>query len=29
MKDLLIMLGFLAFWIILNRVILPRFGVQT
>lgn len=29
MKDLLLLAGFLIFWIALNRWILPRFGVQT
>lgn len=29
MKELLMMGGFIAFWIILNRVILPRLGVST
>ena len=29
MNELLMMLGFLAFWIILNKVILPRLGVPT
>ncbi len=29
MKDMLLLLGFLAFWIILQKYILPRLGVQT
>lgn len=29
MKSLLLMLGVIAAWYILNRWILPRFGVQT
>lgn len=29
MKDLLLVVGFLVFWIALNRWILPWFGVQT
>ena len=29
MKDVLLVIGFLAFWIVLNRWFLPRFGVQT
>ncbi len=29
MKELLLMVGFLAFWVLLNRVILPRLGVST
>jgi hypothetical protein len=29
MKNLFILLGILAVWYILNRWILPRFGVQT
>jgi len=29
MKDTLLVLGFLAAWIVLNRWVLPRFGVQT
>jgi hypothetical protein len=29
MEDLLLMLGVLAFWFILNRFILPRLGVAT
>ena len=29
MEDLLLMLGALAFWFILNRFILPRLGVST
>ena len=29
MKDTLIVIGFLAAWIVLNRWVLPRFGVQT
>lgn len=29
MKDTLLVLGFLVAWIVLNRWVLPRFGVQT
>ncbi|BBA69847.1 hypothetical protein GSUET_23030 [Geobacter sulfurreducens subsp. ethanolicus] len=29
MQELLYMLGFLAFWIVLNKFILPRLGVPT
>jgi hypothetical protein len=29
MKDTLAVLGVLALWIVLNRWVLPRFGVQT
>lgn len=29
MKNVLIVLGFLTAWIVLNRWVLPRFGVQT
>jgi hypothetical protein len=29
MKELFILLGVLAGWYILNRWVLPRFGVQT
>jgi hypothetical protein len=29
MKDLLLLLGFLAFWVILQKYILPRLGVPT
>jgi uncharacterized membrane protein YccC len=29
MKELLILAGFLVFWIALQRYILPRMGVQT
>ena len=29
MKDALIVIGFVVFWIVLNRWVLPRFGVQT
>lgn len=29
MKDLLIVLAFLAAWILLNRWVLPRLGVPT
>ncbi len=29
MKELLLMVGFIAFWVLLNRVILPRLGVST
>lgn len=29
MKTLLLLIGVLAVWYILNRWILPRFGIQT
>ena len=29
MKDLLLLVGFLAFWIVLQKYILPRLGVPT
>lgn len=29
MKELLILLGVVAVWFILNRWVLPRFGIQT
>lgn len=29
MKDILLLLGLVAAWYILNRWILPKFGVQT
>lgn len=29
MKDTLTVIGILVFWIVLNRWVLPRFGVQT
>jgi hypothetical protein len=29
MKDLLMLLGFVAFWIMLQKYILPRLGVPT
>lgn len=29
MKELLLMLGFVAFWVVLQKYILPRFGVPT
>lgn len=29
MKSLLVLIGIFAVWYILNRWILPRFGVQT
>jgi hypothetical protein len=29
MKELFLLLGILAGWYILNRWVLPRFGVQT
>lgn len=29
MSEALYFVGFLAFWIVLNRWILPKFGVQT
>jgi len=27
--ELLIMVGFLVFWVVLNRWVLPKMGVQT
>lgn len=29
MKDVLLMIGFLVFWIVLQKIILPRLGVPT
>ena len=29
MKNLLIMMGLVAFWVVLQRYILPRLGVST
>jgi hypothetical protein len=29
MQDILLLLGFLVFWIILQKFILPRLGIQT
>jgi len=29
MKSLMILIGILAVWYILNRWVLPRFGIQT
>ena len=29
MKDLLLIIGFLVFWIVLQKYILPRLGVPT
>jgi len=29
MKDLLLLIGFLAFWVVLQKYILPRLGVST
>ena len=29
MKEMLILAGFLVFWVVLQRYILPRLGVQT
>jgi hypothetical protein len=29
MNDLLLMIGILVFWIVLQKYILPRFGVPT
>ena len=29
MKDMLVMIGFLVFWIALQKFILPRLGVPT
>ena len=29
MRDTFIVIGFLVAWIVLNRRVLPRFGVQT
>ena len=29
MQDLLVILGFFAFWVVLQKYILPRLGVST
>jgi hypothetical protein len=29
MKDILVMVGILVIWVVLQKYILPRFGVQT
>ena len=29
MKDLLLLIGFLVFWVVLQKYILPRLGVST
>lgn len=29
MKELLLLIGFVAFWIVLQKYILPRLGVPT
>lgn len=29
MKDTLLVVGLLVFWIVLNRWVLPQFGVET
>ena len=29
MKDLLLFIGFLVFWVVLQKYILPRLGVST
>lgn len=29
MKEVLFFVGFFAIWIVVNRWVLPRFGVQT
>ena len=29
MKDMMIMIGILVFWVVLQKYILPRLGVQT
>jgi hypothetical protein len=29
MKDVMIMIGILVFWVVLQKYILPRFGVST
>jgi hypothetical protein len=29
MQDILLLLGFLVFWIVLQKFILPRLGIQT
>ena len=29
MKDIMVMIGILVFWVVLQKYILPRFGVNT
>jgi len=29
MRDLLLLIGFLVFWIVLQKYILPRLGIST
>jgi hypothetical protein len=29
MKDILLIIGFLVFWIVLQKFILPRLGIKT
>lgn len=29
MKDIMILLGFLVFWVVLQKYVLPRLGVPT
>jgi hypothetical protein len=29
MKDILLLAGFLLFWVVLQKYILPRFGIST
>jgi hypothetical protein len=29
MKDMMILIGILVFWVVLQKYILPRLGVQT
>ena len=29
MKDLLLLIGFVVFWVVLQKYILPRLGVST
>ena len=29
MNELMMLMGFLVFWVVLQRYILPRFGIQT
>jgi hypothetical protein len=29
MKDVMVMIGILVFWVVLQKYILPRFGVST
>jgi len=29
MKDLLLLVGFLIFWVVLQKYILPRLGIST